>query len=61
MVGKITVIAVNGAPALALYVDSEFDGVVAVHVGDTRITSLYYVRNPHKLTYIDSQNPLTLR
>ncbi|MEV0289938.1 RNA polymerase sigma-70 factor [Kribbella sp. NPDC050820] len=57
----VEVTAVNGGPALALYVDAELDGVLAMHVDDTRITGLYYVRNPQKLTYIDSEIPLTLR
>ncbi|WP_433728150.1 RNA polymerase sigma-70 factor [Nocardia sp. CA-129566] len=52
---------VNGGPALALHVDGELDGVVAMHVEDTHITGIYYVRNPQKLTYIESETPLTLR
>ncbi|WP_225725195.1 MULTISPECIES: RNA polymerase sigma-70 factor [unclassified Nocardia] len=53
--------AVNGGPALALHVDGELDGVIAVSVEDGRITGLYYVRNPQKLTRIDTETPLTLR
>ncbi|ASR34473.1 RNA polymerase subunit sigma-24 [Prauserella marina] len=52
---------VNGSPALALYLDSELDGVIAMHVEDTRITGLYYVRNPRKLAYLGSETPLSLR
>ncbi|MEU2124381.1 RNA polymerase sigma-70 factor [Nocardia niwae] len=52
---------VNGSPALALHVDGELDGVMAMRVEDTRITGLYYVRNPQKLTHVDSETPLTLR
>ncbi|MEU6188132.1 RNA polymerase sigma-70 factor [Nocardia sp. NPDC047038] len=52
---------VNGSPALALRMDGELDGVLAMRVEDTRITGLYYVRNPQKLTHVDSQTPLTLR
>ncbi len=52
---------VNGNPALLLRLDGEIDGVIAVRVEDTRITGLYYVRNPHKLTRIASETPLTLR
>ena len=52
---------VNGNPALALHVDGEFDGIMAVHVEDGRITGLYYVRNPEKLTRVESETPLTLR
>ncbi|TQM33129.1 RNA polymerase sigma-70 factor [Nocardia bhagyanarayanae] len=52
---------VNAGPALALHVDGELDGVIVMHVQDTRITGLYYVRNPQKLTHIESATPLTLR
>ncbi|MFD7455623.1 MULTISPECIES: RNA polymerase sigma-70 factor [unclassified Streptomyces] len=52
---------VNGGPALAVHVNGEFDGVMAVRVEDARITGLYYVRNPEKLTRITSETPLTLR
>ncbi|MDT0320354.1 RNA polymerase sigma-70 factor [Streptomyces millisiae] len=52
---------VNGGPALALHMDGELDGVIAVRVEDNRITGLYYVRNPQKLAHIDSETPLTLR
>ncbi|GAA3235175.1 RNA polymerase sigma-70 factor [Nonomuraea helvata] len=52
---------VNGNPALILRVDGEIDGVIAIRVEDTRITGLYYVRNPQKLTRIGSETPLTLR
>ncbi|GAA1616323.1 RNA polymerase sigma-70 factor [Nonomuraea maheshkhaliensis] len=52
---------VNGNPALLLRLDGEIDGVIAVQVEDARITGLYYVRNPHKLTRIASETPLTLR
>ncbi|MET7333608.1 RNA polymerase sigma-70 factor [Nonomuraea sp. NPDC005650] len=52
---------VNGSPALVLRVDGEIDGVVAIQVEDARITGLYYVRNPQKLTRIGSETSLTLR
>jgi hypothetical protein len=39
----------------------EIDGVIAVRVEDLRITGLYYVRNPQKLTRIASETPLTLK
>ncbi|MET9064203.1 RNA polymerase sigma-70 factor [Streptosporangium sandarakinum] len=52
---------VNGSPALVIRVDGEIDGVVATRVEDARITGLYYVRNPQKLTRIGSETPLTLR
>ncbi|EDY58689.2 MULTISPECIES: RNA polymerase sigma-70 factor [Streptomyces] len=52
---------VNGSPALVLRVNGEIDGVLAVRVEDGRISGLYYVRNPQKLTRVASETPLTLR
>jgi hypothetical protein len=51
----------NGNPALFVRLDAEIDGVMAIRVEDARITGLYYVRNPEKLTRVDSETPLTLR
>jgi RNA polymerase sigma-70 factor (TIGR02957 family) len=60
--GPITVAPtmVNGSPALLVRLDGEFDGVLAIRVDGTRITGLYYVRNPEKLTRVLSEVPLTL-
>ncbi|MEW9552415.1 RNA polymerase sigma-70 factor [Nonomuraea sp. NPDC050783] len=52
---------VNGNPALLLRVNGEIDGVIAIRAEDARITGLYYVRNPHKLTHVGSETSLTLR
>jgi RNA polymerase sigma-70 factor (TIGR02957 family) len=52
---------VNGNPGLVLHLDGELDGVMAVRVEGGRITGLYYVRNPEKLTHVGSETPLTLR
>jgi hypothetical protein len=52
---------VNGNPSLVLRLDGQLDGVLAVRVQDARITGLYYVRNPEKLTRVESATPLTLR
>jgi RNA polymerase sigma-70 factor (ECF subfamily) len=52
---------VNGNPALVLRLDGEIDGVLAVRFEDARITGLYYVRNPEKLSRVASETPLTLR
>jgi len=51
---------VNGNPAIVLHVDGEIDGVLAARVEDDRITGLYFVRNPQKLTRVGSETPLTL-
>ncbi|MFF9814650.1 RNA polymerase sigma-70 factor [Streptomyces sp. NPDC014006] len=50
---------VNGSPAFLLRVDGELDGVMAVRVGDGRITGLYYVRNPHKLSRVGGETAFT--
>lgn len=50
---------VNGHPALLVRLDGENDGVMAVRVEDARITGIYYVRNPEKLTRVASETPLT--
>ncbi|WP_331766121.1 RNA polymerase sigma-70 factor [Embleya sp. NBC_00896] len=52
---------VNGNPALLVHLDGELDGVMAITVEDARITGLYYVRNPEKLSRVESETPLTLR
>ncbi|MFI7242781.1 RNA polymerase sigma-70 factor [Streptomyces qinglanensis] len=52
---------VNGNPALAVRLDGELDGVMAIRVDDTRITGLYFVRNPEKLTHVRTETSLTLR
>jgi RNA polymerase sigma-70 factor (ECF subfamily) len=52
---------VNGSPALVVRLDGEIDGVMAIRVEGARITGLYYVRNPEKLTRVESETPLTLR
>jgi RNA polymerase sigma-70 factor (ECF subfamily) len=53
--------SVNGNPALVLRLDGELDGVMALRVEDARITGIYYVRNPEKLTRVESETTLTLR
>ncbi|MCX5196035.1 RNA polymerase sigma-70 factor [Streptomyces sp. NBC_00249] len=52
---------VNGSPALAVHKDGELDGILAARVEDGLITGLYYVRNPQKLSRVESETPLTLR
>ncbi|GAA4104768.1 RNA polymerase sigma-70 factor [Actinomadura miaoliensis] len=52
---------VNGNPALVLHLDGELEGIITTRVEDSRITGLYYVRNPEKLTHVESETPLTLR
>ncbi|MEV6162349.1 RNA polymerase sigma-70 factor [Streptomyces sp. NPDC052052] len=54
-------VVVNGNPALVLRLDGEIDGVMAIRAEQGRITGLYYVRNPQKLTRVESETTLTLR
>ncbi|MFE3445116.1 RNA polymerase sigma-70 factor [Nocardia sp. NPDC059180] len=52
---------VNGHAALLLCVGGEVEGVMAFAVGGGRITGIYFVLNPQKLTHIDAETALTLR
>jgi RNA polymerase sigma-70 factor (ECF subfamily) len=61
--GRITVepTVINGNPALVIRLDGDVGGVMAVRVEDARITGLYFVGNPDKLSRVESETPLTLR
>ncbi|MFE9747231.1 RNA polymerase sigma-70 factor [Saccharothrix saharensis] len=63
VVGTLTCepVAVNGHPALVVRLNGELDGIMAIRVEDARITGLYYVRNPAKLSHVEAETPLTLR
>ena len=50
---------VNGYPALILRVDGEINSVLAVRIDEGRISGLYAVRNPHKLSHLDQETPLS--
>ncbi|MFB7503497.1 RNA polymerase sigma-70 factor [Streptomyces broussonetiae] len=47
----------NGAPAVRIDLDGA-PGTIGVTVADGRITGLYVVRNPHKLTRLDEPSEL---
>ncbi|WP_055417735.1 RNA polymerase sigma-70 factor [Streptomyces pactum] len=51
-------VQVNGYPALTLRLDGELDTVVAVRFDDGRITGLYAVRNPEKLSHMRRETAL---
>jgi RNA polymerase sigma-70 factor (ECF subfamily) len=53
-------VTVNANPALVVRLDGEVDGVLAFRLDGGRITGLYFVRNPAKLTRVGVENPLTL-
>ncbi|SDS95017.1 RNA polymerase sigma-70 factor, ECF subfamily [Friedmanniella luteola] len=52
---------INGSPALLLRLDGEVDGVLAARVEDGRISHLYFVRNPEKLTRVETETALSRR
>ncbi|MFD9026064.1 RNA polymerase sigma-70 factor [Streptomyces parvulus] len=49
---------VNGHPALLIRLDGDLDTVMAVRFDDGRISGLYAVRNPEKLTRMERETPL---
>ncbi len=51
-------IAVNGAPALALSVDGELDSVITFHLEEGLVAGLYVLRNPEKLRRLGEITPL---
>ncbi|BCK56348.1 RNA polymerase sigma-70 factor [Nocardia wallacei] len=51
---------INGNPALLFRVDGEIEGIMAFRMEDGRFTGLYFVRNPEKLTRIESATTLSL-
>lgn len=50
--------SVNGGPALIVLLDGQVDGVLAVRVEERRVSGIYYVRNPEKLSSLDAQTAL---
>ncbi|MCL3995637.1 RNA polymerase sigma-70 factor [Streptomyces lavenduligriseus] len=46
---------VNGCPALVLRLDGRVDTVLALRIADGRVTGLYAVRNPEKLSRMDQE------
>ncbi|MEV3921880.1 RNA polymerase sigma-70 factor [Actinomadura coerulea] len=49
---------VNGRPALILGRAGEIDTVIATRIDDGRVTGLYAVRNPEKLSRMTQETPL---
>ncbi|MGA6161969.1 RNA polymerase sigma-70 factor [Amycolatopsis magusensis] len=49
---------VNGHPALVFQLHGELDSVLAVRFDEGRITGLYAVRNPEKLSHMDRETSL---
>jgi RNA polymerase sigma-70 factor (TIGR02957 family) len=61
IVGEVSVepVQMNGGPALIIRIDGEIDSVVAARIDDGRISGLYIVRNPEKLSHIQQETRLT--
>ena len=51
-------VSLNGAPALWIDIDGEVDTVASLAVEDGRITRIYAIRNPHKLTRLGEETRL---
>jgi RNA polymerase sigma-70 factor (ECF subfamily) len=49
---------VNGYPASILWLDGQIDTVTPVQIDDGRITGLYAVRNPAKLSHMERETAL---
>ncbi|MFE3444835.1 RNA polymerase sigma-70 factor [Nocardia sp. NPDC059180] len=56
--GSLEPAQVNGYPALILRLDGAVDTVFAVRIDDGRITGLYSVRNPQKLSRVQRETIL---
>ncbi|WP_331763685.1 RNA polymerase sigma-70 factor [Streptomyces anthocyanicus] len=52
---------VNGSPALAIHLDGELDAIMATRIEQGRVTGLYAVRNPEKLSHVTSETSLSLQ
>ncbi|MGV9801972.1 RNA polymerase sigma factor SigJ [Mycobacterium sp. NPDC003449] len=51
--GRVEPAMYNNSPALKLYLGDNFEGVLTVEIVDGKITHLYAMRNPDKLTGVD--------
>ena len=63
VVGEVGVVSVepvqiNGGPALVIRIDGEIDNVVAVRIDEGLVTGLYIVRNPEKLSHMQTETTL---
>ena len=52
-------VQVNGRPALIIRLNGEIDTVMAVRIDDGRITGLYAVRNPEKLSHVERETAVS--
>ncbi|MFC8077032.1 hypothetical protein ACFUN8_16045 [Streptomyces sp. NPDC057307] len=59
--GSVETVQVNGGPGWLFRVDGEIDGVLAVWVENGRISGIYNVRNPEKLSRVGRETTVSLR
>ena len=52
---SMDIATVNGEPAVRIWLDGELDVVAAVRVDGDRVSELYFVRNPEKLTRLSGE------
>jgi RNA polymerase sigma-70 factor (TIGR02957 family) len=57
---SVAITWLNGAPALRLELEDEFGAAISLLVREGRITHIYAVRNPHKLSGIEEPAVLAL-
>lgn len=50
---------INGRPALIVHLDGEVDSILTVEVEDGRVTGVYAVRNPEKLSRIGAETEVS--
>jgi RNA polymerase sigma-70 factor (TIGR02957 family) len=55
----VTLTWLNGAPAMRVDIDAEIDTVASIVVEDGRISRIYAIRNPHKLSRLDERADLS--
>jgi RNA polymerase sigma-70 factor (TIGR02957 family) len=60
-VSDVRWVVANGNVSVALHVDGELDSVATVYVVDGKISEIYLVRNPDKLTGIDVPRQISAR
>ncbi|MCV7172084.1 RNA polymerase sigma-70 factor [Mycobacterium manitobense] len=56
---RTEVITANGAPAVAVYSDDRLEAVLAVEIVDGRITNLYAIANPDKLSTVTTARTIS--
>ncbi|XHM96188.1 RNA polymerase sigma-70 factor [Peterkaempfera sp. SMS 1(5)a] len=52
-------VELNGSPALLIRLDGEIDGVLALRIENGRISGLYGVRNPEKLSRVQQETAVS--